>query len=238
MIQDGSQEDEGIILTIELTAPTDIKLSDNLNGQQKDQTLKLMAEFTDVCSSIPGLTSKAYHEIQTGNPAPTRAAPYTIPVHYFEKVRGEIKTMLEIGIIERSKSQWASPLITVLKKDGSVRLCGDYRWLNAITEADSYYLPRIEELLFKIGQAKFITTIDLCKGFYQISMAQCDKEKTAFISPLGKYHFTRMPFGLNNAPSTFQRLMDDLFQDQQEFVAVYIDDLAVYSTDRILHMNQ
>ena len=125
-----------------------------------------------------------------------------------------------------------------VKKDGSVRLCGDYRRLNSITEADSYYLPRIEELLFKIAQAKFITTIDLCKGFYQISMAQCDKEKTAFISPLGKYHFTRMPFGLKNAPSTFQRLMDDLFQDQEEFVAVYIDDLAVYSTDIILHMNQ
>ena len=107
-----------------------------------------------------------------GNSAPTRAAPYTIPVHYFDKVRGEIKTMLEIGIIERTKSQWASPLITVLKKDGSIRLCGDYRRLNAITEADPYYLPRIEDLLFKIGQAKFITTLDLCKGFYQIPMAQ------------------------------------------------------------------
>ena len=116
VIQDESQEDEGIILTIILTAPTDIKLSDNLNSQQKDQALKLMAEFTDVCNSIPGKTFKAYHEIQTGNSAPIRAAPYTIPVHYFEKVRGEIKTMLEIGIIERSKSQWASPLITVLKK--------------------------------------------------------------------------------------------------------------------------
>ena len=203
LIQDECQENEGIILTIELTAPTDIKLSDNLNSQQKDQTLKLMAEFS---SLIPGLTSKAYHEVKTGNSAPIRAVPYTIPVHYFEKVRGEIKTMLEIGIIERSKSQWASPLITVLKKDGSIRLCGDYRWLNAVTEAGPYYLPRIEDLLF--------------------------------ISPLGKYHFTRMPFGLKNAPSTFQRLMDDLFQDQQEFVAVYIDDLAVYSTDWILHMKQ
>ena len=92
----------------------------------------------------------------------------------------------------------------MLKKDGSVRLGGDYRQLNAITEADPYYLPRNEEILFKIGQGKFITTLDLCKGFYQIPMAQCDKEKTAFLSPLGKYHFTRMPFGLES---------DQLFKD-------------------------
>ena len=136
LIQDECQENEGIILTIELTAPTDIKLSDNLNSQEKYQTLKLMAEFTDVCSLIPGLTSKAYHEVKTGNSAPIRAVPYTIPVHYFEKVRGEIKKMLEIGIIERSKSQWASPLITVLNK--MLGRAQDPRangaWLSKLTE--------------------------------------------------------------------------------------------------------
>ena len=88
------------------------------------------------------------------------------------------------------------------------RLCGEYCRLNAITES---YLPKIDELLNRIRQARHISKLDLCKGFYQIPMKAQDKDKTALFSPLGKYQFTRMPFGLKNAPATFQRIVDSLF---------------------------
>ncbi len=137
--------------------------------------------------------------------------------------------MEELDIIEVSKSAWSSPLVTVRKKDGGIRLCGDYRRLNAITDDDRYAMPRPEELLDRMGQAKFISTLDMIKGYYQVPMSMKDREKTAFLSPFGKYQFKRMPFGLKNTPTTFQRLIDRIFDGMLECVATYIDDFAVFS---------
>ena len=113
----------------------------------------------------------------------------------------ELKKLLEANIIEFSKSQWASPLITVLKRDGGIKLCGDYRRLNAITESNPYCFPKIDE--------QHISQLDLCKGFYKIPMKAQDKECSQFLQdndkiPLGKYYFNRMPFGLKNAIAIFQ----------------------------------
>ena len=99
--------------------------------------------------------------------------------------------MAELGIIEPSKSPWASPLVTVRKKDGRLRLCGDYRRLNQVTEGDSYCMPRPDELLDRMGKARFITTLDKLKCYYQVPMSQKDREKTAFMTPLGKYQKMR-----------------------------------------------
>ena len=92
-----------------------------------------------------------------------------------------------MGIIEPSKSAWSSPLVTIAKKDGKLRLCGDYRRVNAVTKDDPYCMPRQDEILDKIGSAKFITKLDMLKGYYQVPMIAKDKEKTAFVTPLGKY---------------------------------------------------
>ena len=116
--------------------------------------------------------------------------------------------MLEAGIIVPSSSPWTSPLVPVRKKDGSLRLCVDYRRLNQVTQEDRYPMPRVEELLEQLGSARFITTLDLTKGYYQVSVHPDDREKTAFMCPMGKFQFVRMPFGLKGAPTTFQRLMD------------------------------
>lgn len=128
-----------------------------------------------------------------------------------------------------STSPWTSPIVPVRKKDGSLRLCIDYRKLNDMTTEDRYPMPRVEELLEKLGKAKYISTLDLTKGYYQVSMAPSDRKKTAFMAPMGKFEFTRMPFGLKGAPATFQRLMDVILGPYTAFARAYLDDIVIFS---------
>ena len=150
--------------------------------------------------------------------------PYRLPQAMKETLQEEIKEMLKHKIIEPSKSEWASPVILVSKKDGTKRLCVDFRRLNSVTEADPYPIPQVDELIDRLGNAKFITTLDLTKGYWQVPLAPESRAKTAFVTPFGKYQFLTMPFGLMGAPSTFQRMMDDLLRDLHLFSAAYIDD--------------
>ena len=141
------------------------------------------------------------------------------------------------GIIRKSHSPWSSPVVIVGKKDGSKRFCVDYRKINAITTTDSHPLPRIEELLEQFRTSRWFSTMDLASGYWQIEMKEEDKQKTAFTCCYGLYEFNVMPFGLKNAPPTFQRLMIELFRKQlDEFVVVYIDDILVYSKTFEDHM--
>ena len=117
----------------------------------------------------------------------------------------------------------------VTKKDGGARLCVDYRKLNQITKFDAYPIPRIEELLDRIGDAHFITILDLAKGYWQVPMSPEDREKTAFVSPKGLFQFVTMPFGLSGAPATFQRMMDSTLRGTEAFAGVYLDDIVIFS---------
>ena len=115
------------------------------------------------------------------------------------------------------------------KKSGEIRLCCDYRRLNSVTRKDSFPLPRIDECLDALGGAKYFTTLDLASGYHQVAMADSDKAKTAFTCPFGLYEYSRMPFGLCNAPATFQRLMNASMHDFIfRILLVYLDDLLVY----------
>lgn len=149
--------------------------------------------------------------------------------------------MLDHEIIEPSHSDWASPIVPTTKKDGSLRLCIDYRRLNSISKSDPYPMPRVEDIIDSLGQAIFISTLDLTKGYWQVPVAPDVKHKTAFTTLFGIYQFRCMPFGLKNAPATFQRLMDKLLSDCKDFAASYIDDTAVYSiswSDHLAHLRQ
>ena len=139
--------------------------------------------------------------------------------------------MKDHGIVEESISEWASPLVIVKKKDISNRICVDYRRLNAKTKFDAYLMPRIDDLLDNIRQSKYLTTLDLMKGYWQVQMDERDKEKTAFTSLLGLLQFTTMPFALSRAPATFQRLMDQVLRGTEEYAGVYLDDITVNGTD-------
>ena len=168
------------------------------------------------------------HRINTDS-KPVRQPQYRIPQAYREAVLKELQEMEENGVIEPSCSEWASPIVVAKKKDGSIRLCIDYRKLNAATPMDAYPMPRVDELLDKIGGAKFISTLDLARGYWQVPVAEKDRAKTAFITPNGLYQFRVMPFGLNGAPATFQRMMDRVVRGLESFTADYIDDIAIFS---------
>ena len=145
-------------------------------------------------------------------------------------LREEITKMEREGIVRKSVSPWASPVVIVEKKDGSQRLCVDYRKFNAVTKPDAYPLPRIDDMLNSFWSAKWFTTLDLASGYWQVAMHPEDVEKTAFITPFGLYEFLVMPFGLSYAPGTFQRLMNHVLQEYLgHFVAVYLDDVIIYS---------
>ena len=132
-------------------------------------------------------------------------------VHHSQEVlREEMRTLLDQEIIRPFKSPWAAHIVLVKEKDGTQRMFVDYRKMNKVTINDPYPLPNIEDLIANIGSSKFITTQDLTKGYYQVAVNPQHREKTAFVTPYGKYEFLLMPFGLISAPSTFQRLIGGL----------------------------
>lgn len=149
--------------------------------------------------------------------------------------------MRELGVIEPSLSDWCSPLVIVPKKDGSFRVCIDFHKLKAQSKFDAYLMPRVDDLLERIGKAKYITTLDLCKQYWQVPLEPTSRPYTAFRTPLGLFHFTVLPFGLHGAPATFQRLMDRVLQGCEEWSAAYLDDVVIHSNsweENLQHMRQ
>ena len=116
--------------------------------------------------------------------------------------------MLRAGVIEPTSAEWASPVVFVPKKDGTMPFCVDYRKLNGVTARDSYPLPRMDECIDSLGDSNYFTTLDCNSGYWQVEIAEEDCDKTTFASHSGLYRFLRVPFGLKNAPATFQRAVD------------------------------
>ena len=196
----------------------------------------LREEFPEVFSDLPGRTNACKLTIDTGEEAPRRSHPYRVPNRLKEGVRAEVEKLVEMGIVVPSTSPWASPVVPVPKSDGTVRVCVDYRKLNEITTADPYYMSTMDEILERVGGSQVVSKIDLAKGFYQVEVEPLSQEKTAFVSPFGKFEFTRMPFGLKNAPATFQRLMEVVLRDCYHCSAPYIDDIVVFSSSGAEHV--
>ena len=136
------------------------------------------------------------HGMVTKSERPIRLPPYRIPHAYRTAVMEELEEMERSRIIEPSRSEWSTPIVVVKKKDGNIRLCVDYRQLNSATPIDAYPMPRTDELIDKLGKARYITTLDLARGYWQVPMREGDRAKTAFTTPRGLYQFRVMPFGL------------------------------------------
>lgn len=165
----------------EVVQPT---IGSQLSGSERDELVGILEEFRDVLQGRPGQTDVTEHSINTVS-NPIRLPPYRIPHAYREEVSKELQEMEDSGIIEPSCSEWASPIVVAKKKDGSIRLCVDYRKLNAASPMDAYPMPRVDELLDKLGNSKYITTLDLARGYWQVPMAVKDRAKTAFTTPRG-----------------------------------------------------
>lgn len=182
------------------------------------------------------------HEIKTKDEIPVHSKTYRYPYIHKEEVKRQIEEMLNNNIIKPSSSPWSNPVWIVPKKaDASGkkkwRMVIDYRKINEKTIDDRYPLPNITDILDKLGRAQYFTTLDLASGFHQIEMHPNSIEKTAFSVENGHYGYTRMPFGLKNAPATFQRVMDNVLQGLQgKHCLVYMDDIIIFSSSLQEHI--
>ena len=229
-------EREEVVLRIAVVAEEiceEEKRGIRMDGVCKDfdfgKIARLKEEFPNVFCDLPGKTDLCLLKIHTGDALPIALNAHRLPEKYRDGVKQELDKLLEIKVIEPSHSAWASPIVPVPKPDGSIRLCIDYRRLNSITTPDPYYMITLDEILERVGCSGCLSKLDLSKGYYQIGIAEEDKEKTAFVSQFGKFSFARMPFGLRNAPAIFQRLMEEVLRGCYLWSAPYIDDILVFS---------
>ena len=206
---------------------------EGVDDQEKENLESLLKEFEDIISvgeDDLGRTRKVYHKIDTGNANPIHQPPRRLPFHQREEVRQLLDNMLSRGVVEPSQGPWSSPIVIVKKKDGSTRFCIDFRQVNGLTRKDAQPLPRIDDALDTIGECCYFSTLDLASGYWQVEVSPEDREKTAFSTPYGLYQFRVVPFGLYNAPATFQRLMEEVLAGLHwTSCLVYLNDIIVFS---------
>ena len=201
----------------------------------------LVRKYEKVFSDKPGCVTNYEHEIRLKpNSTPIAQRPYRMSPENREKLRIEINDLIKLGLIEPSQSEWASPAILVPKSDGSMRCVIDYRKVNNIIQGDSFPMQRIDDLIDKIGQAKYLTKIDLCKGFYQISLNENSREVTTFCTPFGCYKWRRLPFGLKTSSASFNSMISNVLSGLEDICGMYVDDVIIFSNtldEHVEHCN-
>ena len=218
-----------------------IPLSERANFSRRVR--RLLAKYNHVFSQKEGdygLCTVDELSLTLTTQVPVYRRPYNMPHHLRDPVQQQLNMLDEADVIEHARSPYSAPLVLVAKKDGGVRICVDYRFLNAITKRDGYPLPRIDMCLDMLRGAKVFSVFDLYGGFHQFSVNPQDREKLAFTTPWGQYQFKRAPMGIANMPSLFSRAMNTIFADMLfVHLLVYIDDLMCYSAnseDHLVHL--
>ncbi|CAN6452104.1 unnamed protein product [Victoria cruziana] len=192
--------------------------------------------FPDDLSGLPPEREVEFRIELIPGTSPISKAPYRMAPAELEELKKQLHELTSKGFIRPSVSPWGAPVLFVKKKDGSMRLCIDYRMLNQVTIKNKYPLPRIEDLFDQLKSAKVFSKIDLRSGYHQLRIKTEDISKTAFRTRYGHYEFRVMPFGLTNAPAAFMDLMNRIFHDLlDDYVIVFIDDILVYSDDKTMH---
>ena len=226
------QQRQNIVNGIDPTAPL----------HAKQQLADLIENYKNVFSYSEydlGNTDLVHHEIKTGSNPPFRQALRPQPRARLPVIDNLLEDMQSQGIIEPCQSEWSSNIVLVTKKDGTIRFCVDYRKLNAITQKDVYPIPRIDTCLETLSGASWYSTFDLRSGFHQVRVHPRDVNKTTFTCHRGTFRFPRMPFGLCNAPATFQRLMDTVLMGLNfDICLAYLDDIILISKDIQSHLSR
>ncbi|KAJ1155242.1 hypothetical protein NDU88_007977 [Pleurodeles waltl] len=209
--KDGSEE--GVILSPSLTAE-----------QQRD-CHQVLGQFASLFSLIPRVTHLSIHDMDTRDSTPIKQKVYRVTDKVRASIKDEVSKMLTLGVIKHSSSPWTSPVILVPKE---LRFCVDYRGLNAVSETDAHPIPRADELIDRLGAAKYLSTSDLTSGYCKIALTEGAKERSAFSTADVCFQFKVIPFGMKNTPATFQRLVNQVLAGLDEFSAAYLDDTAVF----------
>jgi Reverse transcriptase (RNA-dependent DNA polymerase) len=202
----------------------------------REQALAMLSKHASMWDGRLGQIDSVSHRLKTtGGPIfqqPYRAGPLARTAE-----QTEVNLMLAEDIIEPATSEWSSPVFLILKRDGGMRFCVDYRKLNNLTERDVYPLPRLDECIDRLGDVVVFSTLDANSGYWQVSMHPDDRDKNTFTCHVGTFHFKRMPFGLRNAPSTFQRAMDIILSGVRwQKCLSYLDDITVFSSSIESHV--
>lgn len=210
---DGTDDNKEHILlppAVQTETYNDVNISENATSDLRNALQKLCKSFADVLTDLPGVTNLVEHRIELMTNGPVRIKQYPLPFHTENTIKEEVEKMLQLKVIEPSSSPYCAPIVIARKKDGTNRFCVDFRKLNNITVFDSEPMPNPESIFAKMSGKKFVSKIDLSKGYWQVPMDHQSKHLTAFSTPCGLFQFTTMPFGLVNAPATFNRLMRKL----------------------------
>lgn len=220
-----------------LAMPTELSKEELLKVKQ------LIHTYDDIFSKSDtdiGYTSIVRHRIDLVDDIPFKQRHRRVPPAMFNEVKDHLQQLLAAGVIRKSHSPYSSNVVLVRKKEGSLRMCVDYRQLNDRTIKDAYALPRIEEILDALGGNKYYTVLDMKSGYHQIEIEDQHKPRTAFtVGPLGFYEYVRMPFGLANSPATYQRLMEEMLGDLHlEICFIYLDDLIIFAKSYEEHLER
>ena len=248
-LRSNKAEDIDIAFT-QVEDPLNDEVEDSLSEEDDSKDLSIDSQVDKLCIHFPILNSyrclffPVIGEVPTRhidhkiilkpNVQPVKHNPYPLSAAKFQVMIETISELLKNSAIEPSYSPWSSPLLFVKKKDGGWRMCVDFRNVNAYTKHDAYPLPRINVLLQKLGKAKYFTKVDLASGFHQVPVHSESREITAFCTPqpiegISHFQWKVMPFGLVNAPATFQRLMDSVLSGLMDRCVVYLDDILIFS---------
>ena len=203
------------------TMKSDVNINPDLSDTCKNDLVNVLSQFSDVFSDTPGCTQTLQHEIRVKTNEPFRKGNYPVPIHLRDEFNKEVKSLLELGIIEPSSSPYSSPPIMIKKPDKSYRLAIDFRMLNAITWFDAEPMPTLEEDLHKFSSAKYISELDITKAYHQVPLAEESKKYTAFPTNFGLMQYKCMPFGLASAPATYIRLMRKVLSEVSNVVCYF-----------------
>ena len=225
------------------SSPIDsVQFGDNLSPSELSQAKELVKKYEQLFtgdSKKPKQTHLVNHQIITDGALPVKSKYRRIPVAWEKEVEDQVQEMLKNGIIRPSSSPWNSPIILVKKKDNSMRFVCDFRGLNSVTKKDTYPLPHIRDIIDKMQDAKYWSTLDAAGAYWSMPLNEEDKEKTAFTVPRGKYEFNVTPYGLTNAGASYQRMIDMCLSGLSfDRILAYMDDVVIFSRTWVEHLRE